>query len=46
MTLMTQLEECWKSGFSIETAVGTMFSLQTAGTDLIQAGFTPQFTFT
>ena len=46
MTLMTQLEECWTSGSSIDTAVGTMFSLQTAGTDLIQAGFAPQFTFT
>ncbi len=45
VTLMTQLEECWTSGFSIETAISTMFSLQTAGTNLIQAGFTPQFTF-
>jgi len=43
--LMTQLEECWTSGFSIETAINTMFSLQTDGTNLIQAGFTPQFTF-
>jgi hypothetical protein len=45
VTLMTQLEECWTSGFSIGTAINTMFSLQTDGTNLIQAGFTPQFTF-
>jgi hypothetical protein len=44
-TLMTQLEGCWTNGFSIGTAIDTMFSLQSAGTDLIQAGFTPQFTF-
>lgn len=44
-TLMTQLEKCWTTGFSIGTAIGTMFSLQGAGTDLIKAGFTPQFTF-
>jgi hypothetical protein len=45
ITLMTQLEACWTSGSSIESAVGTMFTLQSAGTSLIQAGFTPQFTF-
>lgn len=44
-TLMTQLEQCWTRGFSIRTAIGTMFSMQAAGTNLIQAGFTPQFTF-
>ena len=44
-TLMTQLEQCWTGGSSIGTARGTMFRLQQAGTDLIQAGFTPQFTF-
>jgi hypothetical protein len=44
-TLMTQLEQCWTSGFSIEKAIGTMFSLQSAGVALIQAGATPQFTF-
>jgi Ferritin-like len=44
-TLMTQLEDCWTSGFSIEEAKGTMDDLQVAGTDLIQTGgFTPQFT--
>ncbi|MCU1261264.1 MAG: putative rane protein [Bryobacterales bacterium] len=43
--LMTQLEACWSSGFSIETAINTMFALQTAGVILIQAGFTPQFDF-
>jgi hypothetical protein len=32
-------------GSRIGTAIDTMFSLQSAGTDLIQAGFTPQFTF-
>jgi hypothetical protein len=44
-TLLTQLEMCWTSGFSIETAIGTMFSLKTDGVTLIKAGFTPQFTF-
>jgi hypothetical protein len=44
-TLMTQLEACWTSGSGMGQAVGTMFRLQSAGTDLIQAGFTPQFTF-
>jgi Ferritin-like len=44
-TLMTQLEDCWTRGFSIEEAKGTMDELQVAGTDLIQTGgFTPQFT--
>jgi hypothetical protein len=43
-TLMTQLESCWTANFSIDTAVGTMFSLQTTGAALIQAGITPQFT--
>jgi hypothetical protein len=43
--LMTQLEACWTSAFNIETAINTMFALQTAGVNLIQAGFTPQFTF-
>jgi hypothetical protein len=44
-TLMTQLEDCWTSGFNIEEAKGTMDDLQLAGTDLIQTGgFTPQFT--
>jgi hypothetical protein len=42
--LMTQLEDCWTSGFSIEEAKGTMDDLQLAGTDLIKTGFTPQFT--
>ena len=45
VTLMTQLEQCWTRGLSFSAAKGTMFGLQTAGTDLIQAGFTPQFTF-
>jgi len=45
VTLMTQLEQCWTSGLSFSAARGTMFGLQTAGTSLIQAGFTPQFTF-
>ena len=44
VTLMTQLEQCWTTGLSINAARGTMFGLQGAGTDLIQAGFTPQFT--
>ncbi|MBS1854956.1 MAG: ferritin-like protein [Acidobacteria bacterium] len=45
-TLMTQLEACWTSGFSIDQAIDrSMFPLQTAGTNLIQAGATPQFTF-
>jgi hypothetical protein len=44
VTLMTQLEQCWTSGLSFSAARNTMFGLQTAGTDLIQAGFTPQFT--
>jgi len=43
-TLMTQLEACWTSGSRIQTAINTMFSLQSAGVNLIQAGFTPQFT--
>ena len=43
--LMTQLEKCWTTGLSIGMARNTMFSLQDAGTDLIKAGFTPQFTF-
>jgi Ferritin-like len=44
-TLLTQLEQCWTSGFSIRTAIGTMIDLENAGTQLIQAGATPQFTF-
>ena len=44
-TLMTQLEECWTTGLSFGTARNTMFGLQRAGTHLIQAGLTPQFTF-
>jgi len=44
-TLMTQLEACWTSGFSIGKAIGTMFTLQGVGVNLIEAGFTPQFTF-
>lgn len=44
-TLLTQLESCWTSGFSIDTAVGTMFTLKSAGVTLIQAGATPQFSF-
>jgi hypothetical protein len=44
-TLMTQLESCWTSSFKIKTAINTMFTLQSAGVNLIQAGFTPQFTF-
>jgi hypothetical protein len=44
-TLLTQLEKCWTGSSSIGTAIGTMFTLQAAGTTLIQAGFTPQFTF-
>lgn len=43
--LMTQLEACWTSSFNIETAINTMFTLQSAGVSLIQAGYTPQFTF-
>jgi ferritin-like protein len=45
VTLMTQLEQCWTRGFRIGTAISTMGDLQQAGIDLIQAGFTPQFTF-
>jgi hypothetical protein len=44
-TLLTQLESCWTSGFSIDTAIDTMISLQTGGTNLIQAGATPEFLF-
>jgi hypothetical protein len=44
-TLMTQLEQCWTSGLSIDTALGSMFSLQSAGTQIIEALATPQFTF-
>ena len=45
-TLMTQLEACWTSGGDIAAAIWTtMPDLQTAGVALIQAGFTPQFTF-
>jgi len=44
-TLMTQLETCWTTGSGIGPPKRTMFLLQGAGTDLIQAGFTPQFTF-
>jgi hypothetical protein len=44
-TLLTQLESCWTAGFSIDTAVGTMFTLKSAGVTLIQAGATPQFSF-
>jgi hypothetical protein len=43
-TLMTQLEQCWTRGSSFVTARRTMSQLRTAGTDLIKAGFTPQFT--
>jgi hypothetical protein len=45
-TLMTQLEDCWTRGFSIEDAKVTMDDLQPAGTDLIKTGITPQFTVT
>lgn len=44
-TLMTQLESCWTSGASIETAINTMFTLQSGGVAVIKAGFTPQFIF-
>jgi hypothetical protein len=44
-TLLTQLEACWVSGFSIDTAIDEMFALQDAGITLIQAGAAPQFTF-
>jgi len=44
-TLMTQLESCWTGGASIETAIGTMYTLQSDGVTLIQAGSTPQFRF-
>lgn len=45
-TLMTQMEQCWTSGFSIDKAIGTtMFKLQSEGVNLIQAGVAPQFTF-
>jgi hypothetical protein len=44
-TLMTQLEACWTSAFSIDTAVTTMFSLKSAGVALIKGGATPQFSF-
>jgi len=43
--LLTQLEGCWTSGGSIDSAIGTMFNLQSAGVTLIQGGATPQFTF-
>ncbi len=44
--LMTQLEACWTSGANIEPLFfTTMSDLQSAGTTLIQAGATPQFTF-
>lgn len=43
--LLTQLESAWTTGASIETAINTMFTLQSAGVSLIQAGFTPQFSF-
>jgi hypothetical protein len=43
---MTQLEQCWTSAFPIDTAINTsMPNLQDAGTNLIQAGATPQFIF-
>jgi hypothetical protein len=52
-TLMTQLEDCWTRGISIEEAKVTiedakvtMGDLQPAGTDLIKTGITPQFTVT
>ena len=45
VTLMTQLEQCWTRSFSFGTVRSTMFQLRTAGTDLIKACFTPQFTF-
>ncbi|MFT3771019.1 MAG: ferritin-like protein [Minicystis sp.] len=44
-TLLTQLQACWTSGFSIGAAIGTMFGLQSAGQALIQVGATPSFTF-
>jgi hypothetical protein len=45
-TLLTQLEGCWTSGGNISTAIWvTMGDLQNAGSDLIKAGHTPQFTF-
>jgi hypothetical protein len=43
--LMNALEGCWTSGASIGGAIGTMFTLQGDGVNLIKAGFTPQFTF-
>lgn len=43
--LLTQLEASWTTGASIETAINTMFTMQSAGVSLIHAGFTPQFSF-
>lgn len=43
--LLTQLQSSWTTGASIETAINTMFTMQSAGVSLIQAGFTPQFFF-
>jgi hypothetical protein len=42
-TLMTQLESSWTNGGKVTT--GTMRTLQTEGTKLIQAGVAPQFIF-
>jgi Ferritin-like len=45
-TLMKQLEECWTTtGLSFVPAISAMRGLQRAGTHLIEANFTPQFTF-
>jgi hypothetical protein len=43
-TLMNDLEACWTSGFSIKTAITHMRALEAAGRNLLEAGFTPQFT--
>jgi hypothetical protein len=43
---MQQLEQCWTSGASIGSAIGTMFTLQGNGMQLIQKdSVTPQFVF-
>lgn len=43
--LLTQLEQCWTSGAPIGGAIGTMFSVQGDGVNLIKAGATPEFVF-
>ena len=44
--LMQQLEQCWTGGASIGSAIGTMFTLQGSGVQLIQNdSATPQFVF-